>query len=173
MLLPPSQLCPFVVPFNVHGETESNPVPMSEDYRASLEANLNYVGRLQQDVDASGASEEDKAAFQASLERRFMVGWGGSSLLNLPLQCHARLGNCHARPCASTDAFPASTQDWLAKNKRMREVCCCSATIRRWLAPPLTRLCIASPPPPMLDSRPGHAGPRVVRATELCQHHQL
>jgi len=66
-------LCPFAVPLTLHGRTDANPVSMSEDYRAGLEANLNYVARLQQDVDQSGASEDDKAAFQASIEQRFLV----------------------------------------------------------------------------------------------------
>ena len=66
-------MCPFAVPLTLHGRTDANPVSMSEDYRAGLEANLNYVARLQQDVDQSGASEDDKAAFQASIEQRFLV----------------------------------------------------------------------------------------------------
>lgn len=91
---------------------------MSEDYRAGLEANLNYVARLQQDVDQSGASEDDKVAFQASIEQRFLVRWGRDErgmILICPVSGLLMMNYSRA----------ASTQDWLAKNKRMREVGAC------------------------------------------------
>lgn len=72
------------------GGTDVNPCAMEEEYREGMQANLAYVEQLRREIEESGASEEDRAAFQASLEQRFIVRLHMNRIVSLAITSTSR-----------------------------------------------------------------------------------